>query len=148
MKKIIVLLIFFLAGFCFGEDSASSSSVFSIHNTSVEEEINKAHRILIKNGNYDEKKGVLKVLKDNYKEERVVGIIADVLIYNYDIPNFKENDQGQYYDDVIAEELVKIMGKNGSQKCFPALLRIVLYSKRHRDATIKEAWNAMKNIRW
>ncbi len=147
MKNIVLLLIFFITGFCFA-DSSESAAPFSIVTTSVDEQITAAYRILVKNGSYEEKKGVLKVLRDNYKLDRVVDIISNVLIYNYDIPNFKENDQDQYYDDVIAEELVKILGKNGSQKSFPALLRIVLYSKRHRDATVREAWNAIKNIRW
>jgi hypothetical protein len=112
------------------------------------DDLEKAYRVLIRTGNYEEKKKALIYFKKNYQSERVVAMIVDLISYYYDDPLFKENNQIMYYDDVVAEELVKLLGKNGNYRGFPALLKVVLYSDRHRETTVKESWNAIKSLKW
>lgn len=126
----------------FGQASASDSAY------QEEDEISRAFRILKKTGIYEEKKAVLRVFRENYRDERVTGMILDLMEYNFDNPAFRENDQGMYYEDVIAEELIKILGQNAKPMIFPSLLHVVLYNRRHREATVNAAWDAMKKIKW
>ena len=99
-------------------------------------------------GNYEEKKKMLKVFNDNFNNDRVIDIINNLLTYFYEDSNFRENDQTSYYDDVIAEGLIKILSRSGSTKSFPVLLRIVLHNQYHRDMTVKAAWDAIRDIHW
>jgi len=112
------------------------------------EELLQAYNNLKKAGEYEKKKKALEVFTKNYNNEKVISMLVDLLMYNYDNPDFKENDQVAFYDDVIAEEIIKILTKSGHPSAFPALLRYVLYNKRHRDATVNAAWKAIKNIDW
>jgi len=113
-----------------------------------DDDITRAYRVLSKSGSYEDKKLVIGIFRDNYKNERILDMTIDLLTHGYEDVNFKENDQSMYYDDVIAEELVKLLGRNGNKKAFPALLRVALNSKSHRDQTVKEAWKAIQLIQW
>ncbi len=146
MKTAAVLfaLLFVYAGL----GAAAEISNNSVLPGSGEDSITHAYRMLSKTGNYEEKKQGLKVFLENYNNERVEDMIVDLLDHYYNNENFAENDQVKFYDDLIAEELVKILGKNGSNKGFPALLKIVINSRRHRDDTVKEAWSSMEKIKW
>jgi len=112
------------------------------------DELLQAQQILKKSGEYEKKKKAVEVFLKSTEKERVINMINDMLIYNYDNPNFREDDQIAYYDDVIAEQLIKILEREKSPSSFPVLLRIVLYNKRHRDLTVKAAWKAIAAIDW
>lgn len=145
MKTLAVLAaLLFLSVTAFAVEPAPASAA----DNQTDDEISVVYRVLMKPGAYEEKKAKIGVFKDRYKEERVLDIIVNLLEYSYDNQTFKENDQSMYYDDVIAEELVKILGKNGSPKAFPALLHVALYNRLHRESTVREAWKAMMMIRW
>lgn len=112
------------------------------------DELFDAYRILKNQGEYEKKKKALEVFSKNYNNMRAISMIMDLLTYNYDNPDFREDDQKAYYDDVIAEGLIEILARSRHPSAFPALLRIVLYENRHREATIKAAWRAIKEIDW
>ena len=112
------------------------------------EELLSAYNTLKKVGEYEKKRKALEIFSKNYNNEKVISMLVDLLMYNYDNPDFKENNQVAYYDDVIAEEIIKILTKSGHPSSFPVLLRYVLYNKRHREATVNAAWKAIKNINW
>ncbi len=120
------------------------SSIFA----TSEDDLLNAYRVLKKTGEYENKKKAILVFQKFPDRKRVVAMAVDLLTYNYDNPNFRENDQVAFYDDVIAEELVKILDKERLSSNFPAFLRIVLYSNRHREQTVKAAWQGIKNIDW
>ncbi len=130
-------ILFILLVLCFTNVFASS-----------EEELLNAYRVLKRIGEYENKKKAILVFQKYPDRRRVIAMATDLLTYSYDNPNFKENDQVAFYDDVIAEELVKILDKERLPSNFPAFLRIVLYSHRHRDQTVKAAWQGIKNIDW
>lgn len=119
-----------------------------INENAFDDELTQAYRIFNKTGNYEDKKSILDIYKKNYQNPRVVDMIVDLLTYTYNNPEFREDNQEQYYDDVIAGELVKILGKNGSPKGVSALLKIVLHNRNHRDLTVQEAWKALMSIQW
>ncbi len=121
----------------------SFSSIFA-----NEEEFLNAYRILKKTGEYENKKKALTIFRKFPDKKRMSLMIADLILYNYDNPNFRENDQVAYYDDIIAEELIKILAEERDPKNFPVFLRVVLYSNRHREQTIKAGWEAIKKIDW
>lgn len=112
------------------------------------DELLDAHQILKKTGEYERKKIALNYFIKSGERKKVINLIMDLLNYTYDNPNFRENDQIAFYDDVIAEELIKILEKEKKPETFPVLLRVVLYSNRHREQTVKTAWRAIKAIDW
>lgn len=113
-----------------------------------QDDISIAYRTLTKTGNYEEKKKQLMVFSGNFENPRVIAMIVDLLTYSYDNEAFKENDQQQYYDDVIAENLIKILARTGKKETFPVLIRIAFNNRNHRDVTVKEAWKAIQGIKW
>ncbi|MGC8765053.1 MAG: hypothetical protein ACP5QT_04130 [Brevinematia bacterium] len=112
------------------------------------DDVLQAHQILKKTGEYEKKKMALSYFLKEKDRKRVTDLIIDLLTYTYDNPDFRENDQVAFYDDVIAEELIKILEKEKRPEAFPALLKVVLYSRRHRDQTVKAAWRAIEAIDW
>ncbi len=112
------------------------------------DELLESHQILKKTGEYEKKKKALSYLVKSQERKRVGEMIIDLLTYTYDNPEFREDNQVAYYDDVIAEELIKILEKDKSPQSFPILLRVVLYNRRHREQTVKAAWQAIKSIDW
>lgn len=154
MKIMIRLFLIFFITVCLdifvGKSAYSQDEKIAneSRNASGDDKIAAAYRVFLRNGNYKEKKDHMKAFLENYNSDRVIDLTVNLLMYYYDDPGFRENDQVMYYDDVIAEDLIKILGKSGSKKGFPALLRVVLYDKHHRDTTVKEAWNAINVIHW
>ncbi len=130
------------------DNESNTKAAHELKNLSGDDEIAKAYRTLVKNGIYEDKKKALKSFSDNYTNDRVIDIIDNLLEYFYTNPDFKEDDQVMYYDDVIAEGLVRILLKNGSSKSFPVLLNIVLDNRHHRDQTVKAAWETIEAIHW
>jgi hypothetical protein len=148
MKSATVLLTLLFTGIVFCNAAEISNTIALPLNNSTGDEFIKSYIVLTKIGNYDEKKKALKTFSDNYKNTRVIDMMVYLLDYFYDKQNFTENDQTMYYDDVIAGEIVKLLGKSGSAKGFPVFLKIVLNSRNHRDDTVREAWDSMEKIRW
>ena len=130
------------------QSDAYSNRTSLLEQSEGTDDLTRAYRILSKKGNYEDKKAVLGVFQEDPANERVVAMCVDLLIYNYTAENFKENDQVMYYDDVIAEELIRILGKGRSKTAAPALLKVALQNKLHRELTILEAWKSLQNIEW
>jgi len=151
MKSIIVILLLLMTLPLFSQIASSNPQEEKkslIDQNAFEDELTQAYRIFKKSGSYEDKKSVLDTYKKNYQNPRVVDMIVDLLTYSYNNPAFREDNQEQYYDDVIAGELIKILGKNGSPKGVPALLKITLYNRNHRDLTVQDAWKALMSIKW
>lgn len=99
---------------------------------------------------FDEKEQAVALFKQNYAEKHSSGIlnaVTDLLKFRYDVPNFREDNNAMFYDDRIAEELIRILADAKDPRGFEVLVTYV--SKRnHRMATINTAWSAIKNIDW
>jgi|GEM_PF-1878894 hypothetical protein len=156
VKDMKITLIFLLSVlFCsalYCQESLKDANS-NIINTPVDlsassENLKLAYATLASVGNYGEKKKILKIFNNNYADENVIDMTIDLLDHYYNKDNFLENDQDMYYDDVIAAELIKILGRSGAKKGFPPLLKIALNSSNHREDTVKEAWQAIEKIKW
>lgn len=73
--------------------------------------------------------------------------MINLVRYDYNHQNFRENNQKMYNDDRVVEAIAKAMGKRGNPKFFPALLQIVT-KRNHREETINAAWVAMELLKW
>jgi hypothetical protein len=150
--SILILIIFSICTAGFGQDkkvpAAGSEERVFVNDFTSGDNISKAYRVLSMNGKYDEKKKAVKIFRENYTNERVLNMMVDLLKYYYDNPDFRENNQEVYYDDVIAQDLAALLGTNCSPACFPALINIAVYNHRHRDLTVKAAWDSIRMIKW
>ncbi|OHD55795.1 MAG: hypothetical protein A2Y33_14255 [Spirochaetes bacterium GWF1_51_8] len=118
---------------------------------SLTDEVNKSYRVLLDlNNTFEDRKKAAAHLKDmfvNGKDETVIDAIVDLLLYAYDQSNYKEENDKEYKSDMIALELIQILELSGDPRIFPALLNIVV-KPNHAQATIMEAWKAIKMIKW
>jgi hypothetical protein len=151
MKTALILLMvfFFSAGYCQDSGQANTNILSTpVDLSSSPDNLKRAYSSLAKPGNYEEKKKMLKIFNNNYADDNVIEMTIDLLDHYYNKDNFLENDQVMYYDDVIAAELVKVLGRSGNKKGFPALIKVALNSSNHREDTVKEAWRAVEAIKW
>lgn len=99
---------------------------------------------------FEKKLEAVALFKQNYTETRSVGIllaVTDLLRFRYDVANFKEENNAMFYDDRVAEELIRILIESRDPRGFEVLVAYV--SKRnHRLATLNAAWAAIQNIDW
>ncbi len=114
----------------------------------AETEMETAMRILKTKGEYEKKRIVLPLIERSINDPVIFTLVRDLLINYYQNPRFNEEDQVMFYDDVIAEELLKILGKTRSPEIFPVVLQFALYNKWHREATVQTAWKLMQSIEW
>jgi len=61
---------------------------------------------------------------------------------------FSEYDTKRFEDDRVAQAIIETLGDIGDPRAFGVLLQTVLNPDRHRDETVKAAWEAMKKIKW
>ncbi|MGC8765052.1 MAG: HEAT repeat domain-containing protein [Brevinematia bacterium] len=61
---------------------------------------------------------------------------------------FKEDDPRRFDDDRVAEAIIITLGDIGDPRAFPVLLQTVMNPDKHRDETVKAAWEAMKKLQW
>lgn len=114
----------------------------------METELETAIRILKLQGEYEKKRLALPIIAASIQDPVTFNLVKDLLLHYYQNPRFKEEDQVMFYDDVIAEELLKILGSTRSPEIFPVVLQFALYDKWHRDTTVKTAWKLMQSIEW
>jgi hypothetical protein len=82
-----------------------------------------------------------------FKNDDVVNMIINLVRFDLNHPNFREDNEKMFNDNRVLEALVQSMGEIGNPRFFPALLQIV--SKRnHREETIQAAWRAMEKLEW
>ncbi|MCX7883204.1 MAG: hypothetical protein N2314_08290 [Brevinematales bacterium] len=147
MKKlgILVSLLLAITGYAQIKERPRSITEFRI---GTETEMETALRILKTQGEYEKKRLALPVIAANIQDPATFALVKDLLLHYYQNPRFKEEDQVMFYDDVIAEELLKILGTTKSPEIFPVVLQFALYDKWHREATVKTAWKLMQSIEW
>lgn len=80
----------------------------------------------------------------------VVPKLVDLLRTKYGASRtkFNENDTQRFEDDRVAQAIIETLGDIGDPRAFPVLLQTVLNPDRHRDDTVKAAWEAMKKLKW
>ncbi len=81
------------------------------------------------------------------KDPKISEVLINLIRYDYNYKNFKEDDQHMYRDDRVVEAIVNALGEIGDPKAFTALLQIVV-QQNHRQATIKAAWAAIEKLKW
>lgn len=114
----------------------------------TETEMETTIRILKLKGEYEKKRIVLPLIARTIQDPATFSLVKDLLLHYYQNPRFNEEDQVMYYEDVIAEELLKILGSTRSPEIFPVVLQYVLYDRWHRETTVKTAWALMQSIEW
>ncbi len=80
----------------------------------------------------------------------VVPKLVDLLKNQYGASRskFREDDTKRFDDDRVAEAIILTLGDIGDPKAFPVLLQTVMNPDRHRDETVKAAWDSMKKLKW
>lgn len=81
------------------------------------------------------------------KDPKISEVLINLIRYDYNYSNFKEDDDKMYRDDRVVEAIVNTLGEIGDPKAFTALLQIVV-QQNHRQATIKAAWAAIDKLKW
>lgn len=147
MKHLWILFGFLLITTSYAQTKERARTLADLR-IGAETEMETAIRILKMQGEYEKKRLALPVIAANIQDPTTFGIVKDLLLHYYQNPRFKEEDQVMFYDDVIAEELLKILGSTRSPEIFPVVLQFALYDKWHRDATVKTAWKLMQSIEW
>jgi len=146
MRRIVLACLVF-ATIAYGQTKEKARTIADLR-IGAETEMETAMRVLKMQGEYEKKRIVLPVISQNIQNPTIRDMVKDLLLHYYQNERFKEEDQVLFYDDVIAEELLKILGSTRSPEIFPVLLQFALYDKRHRDATVKTAWKLMQAIEW
>lgn len=147
MKNMWILLAFLLITYGYTQTKEKAHTLTDLR-IGAETEMETAIRILKTKGEYEKKRLALPIIATNIHDPITFGIVKDLLLHYYQNPRFKEEDQVMFYDDVIAEELLKIIGSTKLPEIFPIVLQFCLYDKWHRDATVKTAWRLMQSIEW
>ncbi|URA11125.1 hypothetical protein [Thermospira aquatica] len=142
---ILVSMLFLVNGYSQTKEKARTIADLRIGS---ETEMETAMRILKIKGEYEKKRIILPLIEQNIQDPVVFNLVKDLLINYYQNPRFNEEDQVMFYDDVIAEELLKILGKTRSQEIFPVVLQFALHNKWHRESTVQTAWKLMQSIEW
>lgn len=80
----------------------------------------------------------------------IVPKLVDLLRNQYGASRakFKEEDTRRFEDDRVAQAIIETLGDIGDPRAFPVLLQTVMNPDRHRDETVKAAWEAMKKLKW
>jgi hypothetical protein len=145
LEAFIGICLLFSYGFCQNKERPKTIADLRIGS---ETEMETAMRILKLKGEYEKKRIVLPLIEKTIKDPTTFAFVKDLLLYYYQNPRYNEEDQVMYYDDVIAEELLKILGSTRSPEIFPVMLQYALYNKWHREATVQTAWRLMQSIEW
>ncbi len=99
---------------------------------------------------FQQKQEAAALLRQDFQQTgstNIVLAVKDLLKFRYDVANFREDNNSMFYDDRIAEELIRIIDSSRNPVAFEVLVTYV--SKRnHRLSTINAAWAAIKNIDW
>lgn len=91
-----------------------------------------------------------KVIPQLGKDTIVVKKLVELLRTQYggSRAKFKESDQERFDNDKVCQAIVETLGDIGDPDAFPALMQVATESDRHRDETVKAAWEAMKRLQW
>lgn len=83
-------------------------------------------------------------------DKTIVPKLVDLLKNQYGASRakFKEDDPKRFDDDRVAEAIIITLGDIGDPRAFPVLLQTVMNPDRHRDETVKAAWESMKKLKW
>lgn len=73
--------------------------------------------------------------------------LVNMVRYNFNYPNFREDNDKMFKDDRVVEGICKAFGEIGDPLAFPALLEVVT-KQNHRIQTIDAAWDAMNKLKW
>jgi len=85
-----------------------------------------------------------------FGDKTVVPKLVDLLKNQYGASRakFREDDPKRFDDDRVAEAIIQTLGDIGDPRAFPVLLQTVMNPDRHRDETVKAAWESMKKLQW
>lgn len=109
-----------------------------------------AYYVLAGNSGYYKKLDSVEYLLEEYKEtenKQIISLIIQLLEFQYERKDFKEDDDKMYYNDVIAEKLINILEYSQSPYAFEVLLDVVIH-QNHRWDTVLAAWDAIDDIDW
>jgi len=91
-----------------------------------------------------------KALANIGDSQLVVPKLVDLMRNQYGASRtkFNEEDTKRFDDDRVAQAIIETLGDIGDPRAFSVLLQTVMNPDRHRDDTVKAAWESMKKLKW
>lgn len=114
---------------------------------SVSDSLYKAYGYML-SGTPDQKKNALELFRENYTNDTVVEMCSTLITTFYLNERFREDDEKAFQQNKLVEEMLLILAKNGSVKCFPVFLSVVNNPHQNRYATVRAAWKGLSGLKW